>query len=128
MSYNAGLYNSWRRMHTRCYDEAYHSYHRYGGRGITVCPRWHSYKDFCADMESTHFAGATLEREDNDAGYSPFNCKWLPKAENTKPLKYDLQEMLELYNSGLTQAKVGAQFGLTQDRVSKLLKRARNAA
>ncbi len=112
-------------MHIRCYDSKYHSYHRYGGRGIKVCERWHDWNLYRSDMESTYFVGATMERRDNNGDYNADNCVWAPKGANTKPLKYDLQEMLSLYRSGMTQAAVGAEFGLTQDRVSKLLARAR---
>lgn len=115
-------------MHTRCYDTNYHSYHRYGGRGITVCGRWHDLANFKLDMRSSYYEGASLERLDNNKGYSPENCAWVDAKDNKKPLKYDLKEMLELYNSGITQAEVGRHYGLTQDRVSKLLKRARNGA
>jgi hypothetical protein len=120
------FYNAWRKMNIRCYDETYHSWHRYGGRGIGVSESWRNFNNFRADMEATFFDGASLERLDNDGHYSRDNCTWVHKSQNTKPLKYDLQEMLELYNSGMTQSEVGREYGLTQDRVSKLLKRARN--
>jgi hypothetical protein len=77
-------------------------------------------------MRSTYYEGASLERINNNMGYSPENCTWVDAKDNKKPLKYDLKEMRELYESGLTQAAVGEYYGLTQDRVSKLLKRARN--
>lgn len=125
---NDYIYNSWKRMHTRCYDRSYHSYHRYGGRGILVCERWLEYSNFKADMGGTYYIGASLERLNNNQGYHPDNCAWVPKHLNNKPLKYDLDEMLTLYTSGMTQTQVGELFGLTQDRVSKLLKRARRDA
>lgn len=118
--------SSWRKMHTRCYDKRYHSYHRYGGRGIFVCSRWHEFLNFWADMEAAWFPGATIDRRDNDQGYEPGNCQWLPAAENKKPYKYDVSEMLTMYESGMTQKEVGTYFGLGQDRVSKLLSRARH--
>lgn len=34
------LYPTWRMMNVRCYDDRHKAYHRYGGRGITVCEEW----------------------------------------------------------------------------------------
>jgi hypothetical protein len=129
MSYttkNDKVYNSWRKMHIRCYDTSYHSYHRYGGRGIIVCDRWHEYIRFKEDMWEDWFEGATVDRSDNNGNYDPENCIWKTKKANSKPLKYPLTDILALYNSGLKQKEIGAIYNLPQDRISKLLKRARN--
>ena len=128
MSYttvNDKIYNSWRKMHIRCYDSSYHSYHRYGGRGIYVCDRWHLYSNFKIDMEKSWFTGATVDRIDNSREYSPENCSWKTAAENKKPYKYDHAEILRLYESGLRQKDIGLMLRIGQDRISKLLKTAR---
>jgi hypothetical protein len=48
----------------------------YGGRGITVCDRWNDFTSFVEDVEPTFAEGLTVERRDNDKGYSPDNCYW----------------------------------------------------
>lgn len=76
-------YNSWRSMKERCYRPAHRWFHRYGGRGITVCERWlgkQGFSNFLVDMGERP-AGMSLDRVDNDKGYSPDNCKWSTATE-----------------------------------------------
>lgn len=68
-------YVSWCRMRSRCLDKSHSKYKDYGGRGITVCERWLDMKNFYLDMGKRP-DGLTLERINNDKGYSPDNCEW----------------------------------------------------
>jgi len=73
-------YFRWRNMNSRCYNLKDIGYQDYGGRGITVCPEWSKEagpKAFCDWAEETYIEGCWLDRENNDAGYSPENCRWL---------------------------------------------------
>jgi hypothetical protein len=79
---NSPEFQSWTAMRKRCGYSKHPKYHRYGGRGITVCPEWASFERFYADMGSRP-AGTSLDRIDLDADYEPSNCRWVAVQEQS---------------------------------------------
>ena len=71
----------WNAMKSRCYNSKDKQYEEYGGRGITICEEWLNIKNFISWCEATYpnIEGISLDRIDNDKGYSPENCRWADK-------------------------------------------------
>jgi len=70
-------YRAWRNMIQRCTNPQHRDYKDYGGRGITVCERWlREFDMFMEDMGTAPSKELSLDRINNDLGYSPENCKW----------------------------------------------------
>lgn len=100
------LYNNFRAMKERCYNKNYHHYHRYGGRGIDVCEEWRT--DFGAfrhwALNNGYKPGLTLDRINNDLGYTPDNCRWVTQKiqvrNSTKCIRVSENTLTELVEMG----------------------------
>lgn len=70
------IYKVWHNMKSRCQNPNTQDYHCYGGRGIKVCKRWQEFKNFYEDMGEPPSNKHTLDRINNNKGYSKKNCRW----------------------------------------------------
>jgi hypothetical protein len=102
------LYNIWCGMKDRCYNPNAIPYSRYGGKGITICDEWVNDYDTFREWALTHGYKDTLtiDRINNNLGYSPVNCRWITKAEqnrNTSRTKLNrdtANKIKEMYATG----------------------------
>lgn len=98
------LRSTWSNMVRRCHDPNRSSFHKYGGRGIHVCPKWRggstlgsvntaAFVAFVADiMESIGPKPSpihTLDRINNDGGYEPGNVKWSTPSEQGRNTRFN---------------------------------------
>lgn len=110
------LYNIWHTAVRRCHDTVHvrRDYNHYGGRGITVCPEWRGTMEknkWCGEgylvfeqwaLTHGYKDGLTLDRVNNNAGYSPGNCRWISK----KAQAYNRSSNAMLTYNGRTMTRV----------------------
>ena len=88
--YGHSLYKVWNNMNQRCNNPKNTFYKNYGGRGIKVCDEWLNVENFIRDMYPTFKEGLTIDRKDNNIGYSKENCRWVDsniQSRNTRKIR-----------------------------------------
>lgn len=81
------FYQMWKSIKQRCFNKNSKSYHRYGGRGITLFKSWiKDYKAFekylLDNLGNKPTANHQLDRKNNDGNYEPGNLRWSTPKEN----------------------------------------------
>ena len=108
-------YRSWESMLARCTDSRNPGYANYGGRGITVCDRWMaSFRSFAEDMGPAP-SGGSIERTDNNQGYSPENCRWATRKEQANNRRTN--RLLTWQGKTQTVSQWAEELGLVRQRI-----------
>lgn len=78
---NHPLYEKWRAIKNRCYNPNASNYFRYGGRGIKMHIDWKEHPQAFIEwsIDNGWQEGLSIDRIDNDADYSPNNCRFVIK-------------------------------------------------
>lgn len=115
----SGTYKSWSLMMDRCRNPVCPHFSNYGGRGIRVCERWHSFENFLADMGDRP-PKMSIDRIDNERGYEPGNCRWATVAEQSRNRRNVI--MFEHNGQRLCVAEWEREWGFPRDRVTDRLR------
>lgn len=116
-------------MKTRCFNPNVIEYKNYGGRGIDVCDKWLNFKGFYDDMHETYTAhvnacgeeNTTLERIENNLGYSPDNCIWASIKEQNNNSRNN--RIIEFRGRIMNLSEAAKEFGIRVDTLHFRLKK-----
>lgn len=104
------LYETWKNMRNRCRPGNKNA-NRYFDRGITVCDEWNDYKKFHDwAMDNGYSDSLTLDRVDNDKGYSPENCRFV--SQTVQSNNRDVNHRIVIYGTTYTIAEAARKFGI----------------
>ena len=92
---------------------------RYKGR--TICDRWMaSFEAFLTDMGPRPSTGHSVDRINNDLGYSPDNCRWATRTEQARNRKGNV--FVTFNGETKTTAEWGYELGLGKDTINKRIR------
>ena len=114
------VYAVWCSMKRRCFDKNCVAYPNYGGRGITVCKKWLKFSGFFEDMGHPG-EGMSLERIDNNKGYSLDNCVWADNGTQSRNKRNNIK--IEINGETRILADWAAEYGLKYTTVHARIKK-----
>lgn len=118
---NTPEWQAWVNMRNRCASRHPVFWRKYGARGISVCERWLVFENFLNDMGERPSSAHSLDRINNDLGYSPDNCRWATREEQASNTR--INRKITVLGETLTLAQWGRKNGLRADVISSRLKR-----
>ena len=114
------LYRIWCDMRDRCNNPNTENYKHYGGRGITVCDEWNASDGFSSfhnwAISNNYAENLTIDRIDNNKGYSPDNCRWVTPKEQA--LNTRRNHRIAFNGKNLTISEWANELGFSRDSLS----------
>ena len=117
------LYRMWISMIYRCENPKHNAYKYYGAKGITVCEEWHDFSAFKKWADETKpFKDATVDRIDNNKGYSPDNCRWadMSTQANNRSSNLEITYNGETHNLREWSEMLNLDYKRVHNRMNKL--------
>lgn len=119
-------YNIYHKMIRRCHDETDKGFPYYGARGITVCDRWRSkFGFFLEDMGFRPTNEHSIDRIDNNKGYSPDNCRWATKSEQSNNRRNN--RIVTYEGEQLTAAELARKLDISEEFIYRRLNKGHNS-
>lgn len=114
-------WRAWSCMRDRCLSPVHKQYRNYGGRGITICERWSDFNNFLSDMGPRPSRMYSLDRIDNNKGYSPDNCRWATREQQQNNLRVNVRGLVHGEELTLAEAcrKYQVSYGMAFHRLKK---------
>lgn len=112
------LYYIWGNMIQRCTNPKVKNYHRYGGRGVTVCKEWLIFDNFLEDMRDGYADNLSIDRIDNDKGYCKENCRWTTRKEQSSNMSTNVIYQGETASSASRRLTNGKSEELVRARLA----------
>lgn len=113
-------FTTWMSLKARCKNPNNNMYKHYCARGITVCDRWNSsFEAFLSDMGEKP-PGCSIDRIDNNLGYSPDNCKWSTATEQANNRRSN--KLVTAFGVTASIADWSRRFGVDQNNISARLR------
>ncbi len=122
------IFSVWRSMTNRCDFKTNQNYMDYGGRGIKVCDEWRKFVNFRDwALSNGYCEGLTIDRTDNDKGYSPDNCRFVTMAENSRnrrSTKLDWGKVAEIrkliLQKDLSYRLIAKRYGIAKSTITSI--------
>lgn len=116
-------YKAWMNMWSRCTNPKTRYWHRYGGRGISVCSKWTSFEAFFEDMGARPISceRISVDRINCDGDYEPGNCRWA--TQKTQARNTSVNVMVCVGGKSMTLAEAVETTNIKYNTVLYRLKR-----
>lgn len=116
------LFRIWIEMNRRTRDFTRNTAKYYAEKGIEVCKAWReSFKEFEKwSLENGYSEYLTIDRIDNDKGYSPENCRWVTHKVQSRNKSNNTY--IVFGGQSKTLAEWGEESHISSDTISKRLK------